>query len=453
MSQGIRWWAPTLLLLASGARGNGAFETYGADVRTRAMANAAAASEGAAAAHTNPAAVARGPSALVFQAGFALDAPAVGVDFDDQKEPGHPLTLATPPSVAGLHFGFGMPIELSAGGPLQDRLFVGGAFYFPTEVLVRARAYDPQKPFFYAYDSYTEHYDASLAAAVRLLDWLQLGAGVRIAAGQSGDVQLAVDPVRSRLTNQSIDTFQFPTASLTAGILVGRLGLPDVVEGSIGIVYRDKSSFDIALPAALRIEGADVSAILDVLVLSNFSPRSLTSGVRLDVLRDLVVNLDAQVAFWSEAPPPFLITTVDLGGEGLEALGLEDGLDAPGPGQERVVSPGFVDTLSWRLGAEWQTFRRILALRAGYQYRPTPVPDQASGTNIVDCNTHILAGGFGLTFELPWLFARPVTIDAAYQAHVLEPRTATKIDRRDDVGDWTASGIVHSLAVGWTYAF
>jgi long-subunit fatty acid transport protein len=234
---------------------------------------------------------------------------------------------------------------------------------------------------------------------------------------------------------------------------VGPVGVSDVVVGSWALVYRDKTSFDVALPASLAIEGAEVNAVFDVLVLANFMPRTLTSGVSLQIVRDVLVDLEAQYVFWSEAPPPAMISSIDLGGKGLDSLGLEGGLDAPAEGQERVTDPAFQDTVVLRAGIEAEVVPDILAVRAGYQYRPTPVPDQTSGTNIIDCTTHVFAGGFGLTFDIPMVFARPLTIDAAYQAQVLEPRRAEKTNRQDDVGDWTASGAVHSLAVGWTYQF
>jgi hypothetical protein len=432
------------------ARANGAFETYGPDVRTRGMANAAVAVDDPAAAHTNPAAVGRAPGDLVVQAGFALDSPALGVTYAEPKGEDDPLRAPLPASVAGLQLGFLIPLDLG----LEDRVFIGAALYFPTQVLVRARAYDPQRPFFYRYDSATDHYDASVAIGGKLLDWLYLGAGLRLAAGQTGDIQLAVDPVRGRLTHQAADTFQYPTAGLTAGLLVGKLGVPDVVEGSFGFVYRDPTSFDIKLPATLVITGADVTALLDVLILANYSPRSLTSGVSFQILRDVTVNVEGQYQFWSEAPPPYVVTRVDLGGKGLEALGLEDGLDAPAEGQNRVPEKaGFVDTLNVRVGAEVKALHDMLALRAGYQLRPTPVPDQTSGTNIIDCTAHVVATGFGLTFKLPQVFTQPVTIEGAYQAQILAPRETKKTDPLDDVGDYTAGGVVHSVAVGWTYRF
>lgn len=427
---------------------NGAFETYGADARSRALAHADVALPDIAAAHTNPAALALADSALAVAVSYSLDVPALQVSLAAERADGDPLAPARPAAVSALNLAFTQPVDLVGA----DRLFVGAATYFPTSVLVRARAFDPARPFFAVYDSATEHYDISVGAGLRLVDWLHLGAGMRLAAGQSGDVQLAVDPVRGRLVQQSMDTFQYPTFAPTAGLVLGPVGVDEVARATIGVVWREPISFQVALPATLVIEGADVDAILDVLMIANYQPRSLTAGGSLELARDLVLDVETQWAMWSAAPPPMLVTRVDLGGEGLEALGLDTTLDAPALGQDRVRSPGYVDTVVWRAGVEWRPLVP-LAVRAGYQFRPTPVPDQTSGTNIVDANAHIVALGVGVTFRLPYVFNQPITADLGYQAQLLEPRTAIKTNPQDEVGDWTASGVAHALALGWSYRF
>jgi long-subunit fatty acid transport protein len=190
-----------------------------------------------------------------------------------------------------------------------------------------------------------------------------------------------------------------------------------------------------------------------VLILSNYSPRSLTSGFALNITGGVTLDVEAQYAFWSEAPPPLLVTTVDLSGEGLEALGIENGLDAPAPGQNRVNPPGFVDTMNWRVGVEWKTLKDMLAVRAGYQLRPTPIPDQTTGTNFADNTAHVVSTGFGLTFRWPQIFKGPVTVEGAYQAQILQPRRTEKVSPNDPVGSWTSHGAVHSIALGWVYEF
>lgn len=444
---GVMFLAAALASIASpSALGQGNIEVYGPGARARAMGNAMVALEDAASAHSNPALVAKAPGQLVFHASYSLDVPTLEFAGDADAEPSDPLSVAPLSPVSGLTLGFLIPVDLV----VEDVVFVGATGYFPTQVLIRARAHDPQRPFFYRYDSGTEHYDISVAIGAALLEWLSIGAGARLAAGQKGTIGIDVDPVRGRLTNQSIDTFQYPTASPTAGILVGPFGVKHLVTGSLGIAYKEKTSFDVDLPAALAIDGAETNIAVDIAVFANFQPRTVAGGLSFDVVDDVVIDVEAHYAFWSEAPPPMVIASLDLSGAGLEALGLDEGLDAPVEGQNRAIDPGFVDTLSIRTGAEWKLFNDVLRIRGGYQYRPTPVPDQTSGTNIIDATAHIVTGGFGLNFVFPGV-KRPMTIDAAYQAQILEPRTATKVSATDAVGNWTASGAVHMLAVGFTY--
>jgi hypothetical protein len=435
-----------LLITASTTRASGSFELYGPDPRSVAMANASAADDqGVALAHTNPASPASSRQARFF-AGEMLSAPALSVELDSPRARGDRLAPAIAAPVLGVTLGFVLPVDLV----LKDRLAVAATAFFPTAVLIRARADDPARPFFLLYDSATERYDVSVALALRVVDGLAVGAGGRLAAGQTGAVTLAVDPSRRRLTDQTADLFQYAKFAPTVGVRAGPLDL-DAVRGSLGLVYREPTSFDIGLPAGLALEGLDVEALLDLQIIANYAPRTLTAGVEIEILRQLRLLVDAQAAFWSQAPSPHAATRVDLGGDGLDGLGLEDGLDAPADDQERVVPPGFSDVVVLRVGVEWRGLNDVLALRAGYQLRPTPVPDQTSGTNIADARTHVIAAGAGLRALFPAIADGPFDVDLGWQAHLLEPRRTEKDDARDPVGPWTASGVVHVLAIGAAY--
>ena len=73
-------------------------------------------------------------------------------------------------------------------------------------------------------------------------------------------------------------------------------------------------------------------------------------------------------------------------------------------------SPGFVDTLTVRVGGELRLLQEMLVVRAGYGFRPSPVPDQTSSTNIVDNTAHVIAGGVGLNIKLPFVCRRRVQL-------------------------------------------
>jgi long-subunit fatty acid transport protein len=258
-----------------------------------------------------------------------------------------------------------------------------------------------------------------------------------------------LDPVRSRFTRQELDTSQFAINSLIVGLLFGPWGLDDVrVRGAF--VMRDRSSFDVNLPASLTLGGLDIGLVLDLVTLSNFSPRTWTGGLQVDLFERHKLAIDLQYAQWSEAPSPFLRVTNDIDGEGLERLGFGDALDAPGPGQERVVSPGFVDTFNVRVGGEGEVMAGVV-VRGGYAWRPTPVPDQTTGSNIVDNSAHTLAVGGGVRADLPLVAEKPFWFNASYQAVVMQPRRAEKSSSRDAVGSWTSSGAVHHVALELRY--
>jgi len=431
---------------AASARANGNAETYGHDTRSQGKGNAVVADDsGPAAAFVNPAALARlrGPA---FHAGFQLSLPLVAIDLDDEKAPGDPLSPAQPAPVAGVEIGFGIPINLV----VDNRVFVGVTAYVPSAAVVRARAHDPARPSFYLYDASTEHYELFAAFGVRVTDWLHLGVGARFGATQGGSTAIVLDPVRGRFTSQELDTAQQSVTSPIVGLLVGPLG-PDEVKFRAGFVMRDRSSFDVTLPASLTISGLDVGLLLDIVTLSNFTPRTWTGGVTVDVIDSVSVSFDAQYAQWSEAPAPFLRVSNDVSGEGLERLGLGDALDAPAEGQDRIVSPGFIDTVNLRVGLEGQLLQKTLLWRAGYGYRPTPVPDQTSGTNIVDNTAHIVSVGAGVNMNLPLVADKPFQVNASYQAQMFQPRDAEKASNRDPVGGWTSSGVVHAFGLDVRY--
>lgn len=432
-------------LWSSASLAIGSSELYGHDAVSMGRAAAIVADDsGPAAAFVNPAALSRlrGPA---LHSGFQLALPALAIDTDRTLAADDPLRPAIPAPVVGFALGFGAPLELI----VKDRIAVGLTAYLPSVALVRARAYDPARPSWYVYDSAIEHYELFAAASVRIVDGAAVGIGARLGAGQGGSATLVLDPVRSRFTRQELDTSQFAVNSLVAGLLLGPWGFDDVkVRGAF--VMRDRSSFDVDLPASLTIGGLDVGLVLDLVTLSNFSPRTWTGGLQLDLLQKIKLAVDMQYAQWSEAPSPFLRVSNDIDGEGLERLGFGEALDAPGPGQERVVSPGFVDTLNVRVGGEGEVVDGVV-VRAGYAWRPTPVPDQTSGSNIVDNSAHTIAVGAGVRADLPLVAERPFWFNLGYQAIVMQPRRAEKTSSRDAIGSWTSSGAVHHLALELRY--
>lgn len=433
-----------VVVTAPTAEAAGAFETFGVSPRTKGMAGAVTGlSSGAEAVHYNPAGLALTASPEVRTA-FSLSLPATS--FEMERDDVTPRGVS---SYAGTLIAGATPL-----GPLfLDRLYGGIAVYAPAFVYTHASAPDPTVPFAYLYDTYTDHWELMPAVALRWFDWLSTGVGLRVGAAQTGHIDLGIDPLRNRVTQQSIQARQIPKYAPTAGVTLGPLGFDGLFVASLGLSYREHLSLPMAIVTNLVIDGLDAAVTMPVHMVANFTPRTFTAGLGMEILGDGKVGLDVQYLAWSEAPTPYLATQTVTGGDGVEDLGLGGALDAPGPGQSRIAPAGFSDTVNVRAGGELALLDDLVTLRAGYAYRPTPVPDQTTGTNIADANAHVLATGAGIALPLPSVLEKPLLFDVSWQTQLFEPRRAEKARANDVTGDWVFKGSVSELAVGIAYAW
>lgn len=430
------------------AKADGPFSTYGVSPRTKGMGGAQTASaSGWEAAFYNPA----GLSSLkagAFSVGAGLVLPNLHIDLDQSRPAEDPFAPRTPAPHAATTWGFGFPFQ----GFLEDRLFFGFALSLPAFITTYATTPDPAVPFHYRYDTYDDHYDVVLGFSVKWFDFLSTGLGARIGGGQVGRLDVAADVLRRRYTYQSLTANQYSIFAPTAGFIVGPLGVDGIANIRAGFSYRDRLSTPMDLPADIDLDGFDLNIAVPIVGDTNFSPRTFSGGLALGLFDLATLSVDVDYRLWSEASPPFLTTSIDISGEDTEAIGFEDGLDLPGPGQNRVDPVAFVNTWTTRVGLEVKPVGDLLALRVGYGYRPTPVPDQTTGTNIVDNTAHVLSAGLGLAIPLP-LLAHPVQLAASYQLQVLQPRRTEKAAADDDIGGWTSWGTVSEAAASLEYAF
>jgi long-subunit fatty acid transport protein len=432
-----------LLCVAVPGRAEGMWEVFGADAASKALANARTATGGGATApHYNPAAMTQ-THGMGGRVDFALSLPAARFEF------------ATPPDASRAprplrsYAGWNMAATFELGGILEDRVWVGAAMFQPAFTFTHASAPDPSVPYVYRYQTAPDTLQATPAIAVKFLDWLSMGFALRMGGGQVGRLDMAVDPLTGTVTEQSIEAEQIPYQTPAGGVLLGPIGW-DVARFSFGFAYREHTAFPMGVVSHLLVEGIDLDFVMPVNMITNWSPRTFNLGAAVTLFEDLDVALDLTYAVWSEAPSPYLNFELYAQGEGIEELGLLGSLDTPSAGRSRVRPAGFVDTLEPRIGVEYRPLDDLLAVRGGYSYRPTPVPDQTSGTNIGDANTHIVALGAGLTTPLPF-FEHPVSVDASWQTHIFEPRRTQKGAGDDPVGSWTLLGTMSELSVGAGY--
>jgi long-subunit fatty acid transport protein len=220
----------------------------------------------------------------------------------------------------------------------------------------------------------------------------------------------------------------------------------------VGLAYRHRLNLGYRLPVSVDI--TEVGR-LDVLVdgVSLHTPSQLDLGVGWDSgppdEPGFSVEVGASLALWSDAPPTgarFRLTIDDR-----YARPPTDPQDDVVAIVDNVAEPiplGARDTLSVRLGGEWR-IDGVWAVRAGYAYRPTPLPRPVFEANAVDNDAHVIGLGGGVTFGDPTgASAGPVHLDVGVQLGILERRSVRKdLEFGRPQGAFEASGLTWVFAI------
>ena len=447
------------MLVALDANADGALGTFGADARAKGMGTAQSAlSNGVAAVFYNPANLpnVRKPTFTLQMTSTLpmLDAELASLPDDKMFQP------RIPNAHSGLIFG----ATLAVPDFWDERIVLGFVAHTPTQTLTHADSPDPATPFFYRYDSHTDRIEMEAAVGIQLLDWFAVGGGVRIGAGQDGVLQVSFDPLQQTMTRQELIAEQYGILVPKAGVSIGPF---DWGWGRLrfGGAYREGLAQTMTIFTHMQFDGLDAAADLPAIATTNFSPRKFQFGTALTwvvpqtedagwrwLAGEMHWAADASLVEWSSAPSPFLSLRTSISGEGAEAFGLAGNADLPGPGLSRVRPLELSDTWNLHLGWEYEMLERNLALRLGYRWRPTPVPDQVFGTNLMDASTHV--GAFGVSGWIPVTYvAKKVRLDLSWQSQILQRRHTIKVRADDPVGDWNISGAVHEFSLGSTFHF
>lgn len=434
-----------LLLLAPAAWAAGPFELYGFNPRAKAMAGAqTAAANDYTAVFYNPALLTERTS-LNFGAAINVVYPNLTIELENNLPEDSPYQPNMPEPEAGLALGFDFPV----GGKLGDRLAVGLGVYLPATEIARIRMLDPSVPQWYLYESGNARMEVMPGVAVRWFDWLSTGVGLRATGGLSGPTRYTVDPVAGTVDKREFDTSLKYQIAPTLGVSLGPLwGF------RAGASFRGALAMPIDFPTQMKVDGLDLTMDMQIKAISIYSPHTGIVGLAYTFLDDtLTLSVDLQYMRWSEAPDPSVQFVLDLSGDDLEHFGIGDRLDLPAEGMERNVVPALQDTFVPRAGVEFAPLE-FLFVRLGYYYWPTPVPNQTTGSNYIDNNTHSLSSGVGVMVSDPLeFFSQPILIDASAQMLVLMDRQARKEDGNDPVGDWKAGGQIFDLSISIMYTY
>lgn len=298
------------------------------------------------------------------------------------------------------------------------------------------RLYDPEPttPHWYRFNDYLDriHLVAGLSLQPERWKWISIGAGIRLIISGNARMPsmisegLGIDLGRTRPSSANLDLEVDTEIAPIAGVLIkptdklrfgysfrGQLELDTAPVYASAITHSVPGSNLIDIPIVLNIPGFN----------AYFMPQQHNFGVAYNWTPRLLTSLDVSWFKWSSYRNPY----------------------RGGP------TPKWDDTVIPRVGVEYK-LTDALALRAGYFYEPSPVPNQYANSNYLDTDRHVFSWGFGYTFNDPLgVIKVPVTLDLAMQYWHLPSRTMDKDD--PSLSDYTIKGNVVTVAGGITVKF
>jgi long-chain fatty acid transport protein len=290
--------------------------------------------------------------------------------------------------------GYGISLVAPLPGPEWLRRFhIGAAIHVPSSGIISiedpTRADLPNAPM---YEARLERTAATFALGVALPGNIDLGIGVTVAPSLIAPTFVSYDAQRGATVDEGVVVRLDRDAQFGGAVLIGARWAP-VPQFAVGLAYRQGVALRAAGPVHLSAGSILANDPLDFV--DHFSVDEVAIGLAFHLLPEFSVSTDMTWQSWSS----------------FRTL------------RNTLPSPGFHDTVSLRAGAEY-VVDHWAALRLGYAFEPTPVPNQIGLTSYLDADRHILSGGFGIDLEP--LTHTPLHIDLYVRAHVLGGISFTK---------------------------
>ncbi|MDC3378903.1 outer membrane protein transport protein [Planctomycetota bacterium] len=343
-------------------------------------------------------------------------------------------------------------LGISATIPIDipDRLAIGIGLFLPTRGIIKIDAKAvTNEPEFFRYGSRHDRIHILASLAVKVTDWLSFGAGASVLTDAAGGTTLSaglatpVDP--------SFKIGLEPDAGAVVGV---RLAPTEWL--AFGLTYRSEVSLELEFDAVANLQGINVP--LNLQSISFFSPHQIQFGAAFYASEALLLTFDFSWVNWSAYDDPFLRVET-----GVPTATAQQDFDL-----DDVVSP--------KLGVEFMAMD-WLALRGGYWFRNSAVPDQDNElTNLADGSKHVLTLGVGMKFgQSPppaetdgeaeesaeggeaQTFGQAVDrakvdVDLFFQYH-FHPEVSVTRPATDAIGSWDAGGSIVNFGIQITAKF
>lgn len=316
------------------------------------------------------------------------------------------------------HMGFSMPIN--------EKLFFGIAAYSPYGMHIKWDK-DPKKNpgAAYAWESYYGRMVINPSVAYKVNDKLSFGLGVSLgkSVSEAGKTLHFSDAIVSGSTAVITAELSSPGSSgaspeqiAAAGKVVAMNGAKLKLEAtddlnysfnfgvmyqpieqlSMGLTYRGRTDTDFEGDSFVTLaSGTKFAGTVDM---EYDHPESVQGGVRYFATKNLSLEFDMTWTRWS------------INDEQIEYINVPGVL----PDYVAAHDRDWEDTIQYKIGAEWKVVDTV-ALRGGYTYDPTPVPDDTFDIGWPDTDRSVFNIGCG------WEIADRWVVDSVVQYIVSTP--------------------------------
>ncbi len=416
------------------------FDSFGAGVRANAMGGAyAALSEDIAGAYYNPAALTQAHG-LQFEFGYHWAEPHLEfnhkpVDVDKN---------------AGWQFG-----GLASQYIFKKRFTAGANIFVPDDHVMRFLMLPRSEARYVMYSNDNHVLVADVAVGLGIVeDRFSVGFGLSLMGDNAGGVDMQIR--ESESSTGSLDSNIKPIYSPIYGLW----GRPlDMLR--LGLCYREKTEVNLDLPNTIHIPELETFDENSISILaesevylvaesySHFSPRMIQFGAAWDISPAWLVSADVAWQQWSAYHDQSIDMIIELDG----GLGQLFKISPQPP----LEDPDFEDIFVPAFGVEYIPAKRDLwrlALRGGYWYRPSPVPDQKGISNFADSDTHAFSAGIGINAKDSYGVApKPFSLDMYGRLRVLEEREIVKDSMANPAGDFVIGGNIYGFGASATMRF
>lgn len=343
------------------------------------------------------------PAALGYIDRAQTEIDIISTSVNLQKFPDDLLVDSQGFATSGVLGGNGQTVGLAVPiGTKKTHLTFALAAYVPWDSISRVTGNPTNYPYYIMFQDVTRNTFYTLAAGMRVWGGLSLGVGIASSIKTIAKYQFG----QASTGNISASAAEVRPKSAPILSAIYRFEIPML----IGLQYRHRTYMETKINADLdttiagRFSGTLTSYPF-------YSPSEAMISLAGKPFANWFFSMDVLWVNWSDYPLPFSsgnIQDFTVGNSG-QTAGLSDKFVARFGGLRNFQDNGW--------------FKKY-QLRAGYQYHPSPVPEQTADTNFVDSTRHSFTFGIGAEraiFGNQWL-----ALNLLFQWHHLVDRSYTK---------------------------